>query len=276
MGYLSSLSITFDEPVNYFVDVLSYHYLLHTDQYTHEQALRILNGDTSKLIEPINTLVDKLLQSSPDPHVILFFDNGSCIQNKVVYPMYKANRQKSQLQTTVQRYTFCMLKEHFANANNVTVLDTSDFESDIVPYMCHVEDWFDCKHVLNIIISRDKDFLQMLEYNNWLQHTGSALYDKDTALAYVNKRYKKGLSAGYLPVLLAIAGDNSDNIPGVPRYGVTRAYKYIVEYGLPQKLTYGSIKGPLSVHEPIIIRNYRLISFEEQYKRCKKMKGGIL
>lgn len=78
-----------------------------------------------------------------------------------------------------------------------------------------------------IAVSSDKDWCQMLaDGARWLTPDGG--FEERTAQS-VWDRY--GVGPSLWPDFVALAGDSSDGIPGVPRIGPVRAAKILSEYG---------------------------------------------
>jgi 5'-3' exonuclease len=146
--------------------------------------------------------------------------------------------------------------------------------------------------VLNVILSVDKDLLQTCRFKNTIQCITSFkpnqnkvkggfqiqfdIFDDSNAVCYLNRKLKRGiLTAEFVPMILAIAGDKADNICGLNKIGPVRASELIINYSIPSKIY--SLKNNI-MNMPQIIRenynliekNYKMISFEEQIKRIPK------
>lgn len=223
------------------------------------------------------------------PRFNIFYDNGNCGQNNAIYSGYKdRSRDRSrviledldmELFHTIKDYYYQKFEELFniPNFSNVTFL--KDYEADFIPWIMLKYNIWDCANpnTLNIILSLDKDLLQCCQFKNVVQvftlYINSKIkfnvYNDDTA---VNQLYEKALrgqlTAKYIPTILSLAGDKADKIPGIPKVGEASAYRLIINHNLPACLT-DSFQFPneLEEYKKLIIRNYKLISFDEQLKR---------
>lgn len=225
------------------------------------------------------------------PIFITFYDDGKCIQNRTLYKPYKADRgtyidkvlledAEKELFKQIKTYYYEELPNKFTIKNLSTILSIKDYETDFIPYIIISNGYIDSQSpdILNIILSTDKDLLQTCQFKNVLQCC--TLYSpkegklkfytltNDNAIEYIYKNFKPGLlTAKYIPLLLALSGDKADNIPGIKGIGEAKACKLITLYNLPAEIHSGVDFKDLSSDKDTIMRNYKLISFEEQIKR---------
>lgn len=237
-----------------------------------------------------------------DPFFVIFYDSGICVQNKLIMPSYKSGRNIENLLLEDQKQTdfFRAIKNYYYNKIVVdfTKEDLSvvhyikDYETDCVPHYCIKYDIYEAQStdVLNVILSVDKDLLQTCEYTNTIQcvtafkadkETGKfkinfQIYDKKNALSYIYKNFKPGiLTAKHIPMVLSLSGDISDEIPGISGIGPAKAIKLIENNNTPAKLndlTNSINNQPDIIKNNIstIIRNMKLIDFDEQIKRLPR------
>ena len=145
--------------------------------------------------------------------------------------------------------------------------------------------------VMNIILSLDKDLLQTTKFRGqFLQAVTTFkanklkgkydlvmnIYDDRNAISYLYDKFQPGiLTAKYIPMILSLAGDKSDDILGIPGIGYVKAIKLIEKNGIPWDIT--SLKRDLKTMPKIIqdnidriIQNYKIIDFDEQIKRLPR------
>jgi len=158
-----------------------------------------------------------------------------------------------------------------------------EYESDLIPYYCIKNGIFDSDQddVLNVILSIDKDLLQVCEFTNTIQCITSFvkdptnrrfnikfdIFDRDNAIQYINKKFKRGiLTAGYIPMILSLSGDKADNIPSISKapynpnnekVGGTRAIDMIINYSIPASVY--ELKWCLDKMPDIIKNNFEFI-----------------
>jgi 5'-3' exonuclease len=221
----------------------------------------------------------------------IFYDDGQCLQNKNLYNDYK-NRTSSfdsmlledheeQLFRQIREYYYSEVPNRFNISNLSKALYIKKYEADFIPYVVLKENILDSQNfnTLNVILSTDKDLLQCCQFKNVLQimtlysKKNSSIefnvYNDENAIEQIYKNFQRGiLTSKYIPMILAISGDKADKIPGVPNIGEAKAYKLIVNNNIPDFINESSsLPVQLEDYRYLIIRNYKLISFEEQIKR---------
>lgn len=239
---------------------------------------------------------DKLLAQFKqfNPKFITFYDSGECIQNKTIYKQYKGDRSRvidaivledteKELFKRIKNYYFEDFIPRFTISGLSSVVYMDQYESDMLPYFMIQNNLAGAgeQTTLNVILSTDKDLLQTCQFYNTIQC--STVYKKSigkmefhtlwdaNAISYIYKKFKRGiLTSKHIPLLLALAGDKADNISGIPRVGDATACKMIEAHSMDPVFTETSYLPPkYEKYRSMIIKNYKLISFEEQFKRIE-------
>ena len=246
-----------------------------------------------------------------DPFFVLAYDDGYCSQQKSIDPLYKSGRStleviivndhEVQLFRQIKKYYFEKIETMFTKKDLSKVFYLREYESDLIPYYCIRNGIFDSDQddVLNVILSVDKDLLQVCEYQNTIQCVTSFarnpttrrfniqfdIFDRDTAIQYINKKFKRGiLTAEFIPMILSIGGDKADNIPSLSKapynpnhekIGDARAIELIINYSIPSainELKYELNRMPdiIKNNFNFIEKNFKMTSFEEQLNRIPK------
>ena len=239
-----------------------------------------------------------------DPFFVISYDDGYCQQQKVIDSSYKSGRSTLnlimdndndiELFRQIKKYYYQKIEQMFTKKDLSKVYYLKEYEADLVPEYCIVNDMFDSAQadVLNVILSVDKDLLQVCKYKNTIQCVTSFqqnqnrnrggyqiqfdAYDNENAISYINKKFKRGiLTAEYIPMILAIGGDKADCIPGIRGIGPTKSIELIINYSIPSsaeqlKWKLNQMPDIIKNNFEMINRNYKLISFEEQLKRIPK------
>lgn len=141
-----------------------------------------------------------------------------------LYPDYKANRGPMPEEMAAQ---MPLLGESLA-ASGIPLLSEPGYEADDVMASTAVaaaEAGFD--HVL--IISKDKDMSQIVNEKIHLFHLEKGADGIDFGPEQVLEKY--GLPPEKIRDYLALMGDASDNVPGVPKVGPKTAITLLEEYG---------------------------------------------
>lgn len=161
----------------------------------------------------------KLLREHKPSYCVVAYDNAKPTLRKQLYPNYKGGRSRNEelaIQFPIARDASRALG--FAN------LEADGFEADdIAATLVRLAEISGDNIVL---ISPDKDWLQLLS-------PAVALFDpmKEKYISADDVYKKFGVYPNRLRDLLALAGDLSDNIPGVPGVGLKKAARLIKDYG---------------------------------------------
>src|SRR5580693_1013940 len=180
-------------------------------------------------------LVADLLDKPEVDHVAMILDAGEVTFRNKIYDKYKANRPPPPEDLIPQ---FPLIREA-ARAFNVTVCELGGYEADdlIATYArLAVEAGATCT-----IVSSDKDLMQLIR-------PGVEMMDpiKKTKIGPEAVMEKFGVTPDKVIEVQALAGDSTDNVPGVPGIGVKTAAQLIVEYGDLKQLLFRAteIKQP--------------------------------
>src|SRR5436190_330524 len=181
----------------------------------------------------------KLLREMPPDnrptHLAIVFDKSEYTFRNKLYADYKAHRAPAPDDLIPQ---FPLIREA-VRAFDLPCLEQVGFEADdlIATYVRQA-----CERgATATIVSSDKDLMQLVT-------DCVTMYDtmKDRRLGIPEVIEKFGVPPEKVVEVQALAGDSTDNVPGVPGIGVKTAAQLIIEYGdLEQRLfRAGEIKQP--------------------------------
>lgn len=169
-----------------------------------------------------NMLV-KLLTDMKAHYLAVVFDAGRHTFRNEIYPQYKANRRETPADLIPQ---FPLIREA-CRAFNVPLVEKEGVEADdiIATYAMREKD----RDI--IIVSSDKDLMQLVSDR-------VKLYDPIKSKIIDPKGVHEKFEVGPHQVIdvQALAGDSSDNIPGVPGIGIKTAASLIHEFGTLENL----------------------------------------
>ena len=181
----------------------------------------------------------KLLRDMPEDnrptHLAIIFDKSEVTFRNKLYPAYKAHRPPAPDDLIPQ---FPLIREA-VRAFDLPCLEQAGFEADdlIATYVRIASE----RGASATIVSSDKDLMQLVT-------DGVTMYDtmKDRRLGIAEVIEKFGVPPEKVVEVQALAGDSTDNVPGVPGIGVKTAAQLIVEYGDLETLLLraGEIKQP--------------------------------
>ena len=196
----------------------------------------------------------KLLDDLQATHVAVIFDSARKSFRNEMFPDYKANRPAPPDELIPQ---FPLVRDA-TRAFNVACIERPGFEADdlIATYARHAQaEGFDV-----MIVSSDKDMMQLVSDR-------VSMFDalKNRRIGPDEVKEKFGVGPEHVVDVQALAGDSTDNVPGVPGIGVKTAAQLIQDYGdLDSLLARASeIKQPK--------RRQSLIDFAEQARLSREL-----
>jgi DNA polymerase I len=181
----------------------------------------------------------KLLRDMPPDnrptHLAIIFDKSEITFRNQLYPDYKAHRPPAPDDLIPQ---FPLIREA-VRAFDLPCLEQIGYEADdlIATYVrlaCE-------RGAIATIVSSDKDLMQLVTDCVTMYDT---MKDRRIGIAEVIEKF--GVPPEKVVEVQALAGDSTDNVPGVPGIGVKTAAQLIVEYGDLETLLLraGEIKQP--------------------------------
>ena len=171
-------------------------------------------------VKGVTNMLRNLRKENPDSHYLSIFDAKGKNFRHDIYKDYKANRPPM---PDDLREQLSPLKE-ICNAMGMPVIEISGVEADDVIATLAVEG--SKKGIPMIISSLDKDLMQLVEdpLVKMMNTMNNQIYD----VAGVEKKF--GVYPKQIIDYLALVGDTSDNIPGVPKVGAKTAAKWLTEF----------------------------------------------
>ena len=193
------------------------------------------SGQPTGAIKGVTNMLMTLKKDSEGSPIIVVFDaKGKTFRNDI-YKDYKANRppMPDDLREQLQP-----LKE-IVRAIGFPLIEIDGVEADdVIATLVKIAKE---KKFKTVISSLDKDLMQLVEdpISTMMNTMTHQIFDEDKVLE------KFGVKPSQIRDMLALTGDTSDNIPGVPKVGQKTAAKWLNEYGNIDeiKLNADHIKG---------------------------------
>ncbi len=206
-------------------------------------------------------MIWKLVQDARDTsvgvtptHFAVIFDYSSKTFRNDIYPEYKANREAPPEDLRPQ---FSLIRKA-TRAFNLPCIEAQGYEADdLIATYARIAS----NEGANVtIISSDKDLMQLVDEN-------IDMYDtmKDRRVGPEEVMEKFGVVPQKMIDLQALAGDSTDNIPGVPGIGPKTAALLLNEYGDLETLLERA--GEIKQNK----RRENLIEFADQARLSKKL-----
>ena len=182
--------------------------------------LRSSDGRPTGAIYGVLNMLQKLIKSERPDYLSVVFDTPVKTFRHDIFPEYKANRQKTPEDLIAQIEPL-----HQAIINlGLPLIAVDGVEADDVIGTLAME--AEKKNIKTLIATGDKDMAQLVTDNIHLIDTM-----KDIRMGPREVLEKFGILPERFIDYLTLAGDTSDNIPGVEKVGPKTAIKWINEYG---------------------------------------------
>jgi DNA polymerase I len=181
----------------------------------------------------------KLLRDMPPDnrptHLAIVFDKSEVTFRNNIYADYKAHRPPAPDDLIPQ---FALIRDA-VRAFDLPCLEQAGFEADdlIATYARQAGE----RGATTTIVSSDKDLMQLVTDRVTMFDT---MKDRRIGIPEVIEKF--GVPPEKVVEVQALAGDSTDNVPGVPGIGIKTAAQLIVEYGDLESLLEraGEIKQP--------------------------------
>ena len=192
-------------------------------------------GAVSGFCNMLWKLIEDTKAGDKPSHLAVIFDAGRHSFRNEMYPEYKANRDEPPDDLTPQ----FPLTRDATRAFGVPAVEKSGFEADDL-IATYARLGAESGHEV-VIVSSDKDLMQLVR-------PGVSMFDpiKNKPIGEAEVREKFGVGPDKVVDVQALAGDSTDNVPGVPGIGVKTAAELITQYGDLDTLLQraGEIKQP--------------------------------
>ena len=196
----------------------------------------------------------KLMADLNPSHVVVIFDAGRVTFRNDIYADYKANRSDPPEELVPQ---FPLVRDA-AEAMSLPVLEMPGFEADdlIASFAKQAEQ----QNKPCLIVSSDKDLMQLVR--------GSVtMLDpmKNRPIGAPEVIEKFGVSPDKVVDVQSLAGDSTDNVPGVPGIGIKTAAELINQFGDLDSL----LSNAETIKQPK--RRENLITYAEQARISRQL-----
>lgn len=208
------------------VKVLPQLYLLDGSSYIYRafygiRDIATAGGIPTNAVYGFTRMVLGLQQEhSPDYLAVVFDRPREETFRREIYPDYKAHREAMPEDLAPQiPYIRKVLQ-----ALNIPALEAPGFEADDV--IATLARRYAAEGIQVTVVTGDKDLMQIVSDGICLLDT---MKDTRSGLQEVRKRF--GVPPELVPDVLGLAGDTSDNIPGVPGIGEKTAAELVRQFG---------------------------------------------
>ncbi|RVU36360.1 DNA polymerase I [Hwanghaeella grinnelliae] len=178
------------------------------------------DGTPTNAVMGFSSMILNLIEQTDADYVAVIFDAKRENFRNEIYPDYKGHRPDAPEELRPQ---FSLIRDA-TEAFNLPCLEMEGYEADdlIATYAKQAV----AKGSKVTIVSSDKDLMQLVQ-------DGIEMWDpmKNTAIHHDQVVEKFGVPPEKVVDVQALAGDSTDNVPGVPGIGIKTAAQLIVDYG---------------------------------------------
>jgi DNA polymerase I len=182
-------------------------------------------GFPTGAIYGVVNMLRKLLSEYEPEHIAVIFDDKGKTFREEMYAAYKANRKSMPEELVLQIDSI----HNIIRAMGLPILMVAGVEADDV--IGTLAKQASAKNIATLISTGDKDLAQLVDEHITLVNTMT-----DNLLNPAGVTEKFGIPPELIIDYLALVGDSSDNIPGVPQVGPKTAVKWLVTYGSLDKI----------------------------------------
>lgn len=233
----------------YLIDGSSYLYRA----YFAIKRLSSPSGFPTNALYGFTQMLLRLLQEHQPTHIAVVFDVSRVTFRTELYPAYKANRSEMPEDLRVQIAPIRRMIEAF----RIPVIDREGYEADdIIGTLAR--EWERTGGDV-VVVTGDKDLMQIVSKQTTLLDT---MKNTRSGIPQVLERF--GVPPEQVIDILGLAGDSSDNIPGVPGIGEKTAIKLIQQFGSLDALLEQADQVPGKTGE-------RLREFAEQARLSRQL-----
>ena len=189
------------------------------------QRLSTSKGFPTNAIFGFTRLLRKLMEKEKPRYLGIVFDPKGPTTRHKVFKDYKAHRKPMPEDLVAQ---IPVIKK-IVKAFNIPFFEYESYEADdVLGSLVHQAS---SQNILSVIVTNDKDMLQLIDKSTIVYNPVKEIYLDERSV----KEYF-GVSPSQVTDVLALWGDPTDNIPGVPGIGEKTSKALINQFGSLEKL----------------------------------------
>ncbi len=241
------------------------HYYLYRSFFAI-RGLTNSRGEATNAIFGFSKALRKMLADTQPDRAAVIWDSGLPERRTTLQPEYKKNRDEMPAEMRPQEV---WLQRHVPRFGPASVMSPNTEADDIFAAYARAARADDAEVV---IATNDKDIMQLVSDSVRIYSTAkTSARDGGFALLgphEVSERW--GVAPSRIGDVLALTGDASDNIPGVPGVGEKTAARLVREFGSIGDLIAGidrvepvSLREKLVLHAGRIMDNLRMVALDD-------------
>ena len=197
--------------------------------YALPDTITTSSGITINAVLGFTNMLVKLIEDENPDSIICAFDSKAPTFRHEIFNDYKIHRKKM----PGELFSQLPLIKEVLEAFNISCIDREGFEADDI--LATIASRSGQKFKRTLILTGDKDIMQLVSDN--VRVLGIKRGVADTILFDEKKvKEKFGVEPKKIKDLLALMGDSSDNIPGIPGIGPKTALSLVKKFGTLEEI----------------------------------------
>jgi len=188
--------------------------------YAIKSGLSAPDGLPTNAVYGFTTMLQKIMREKKPDYLAVAFDTAAPTFRHEAFADYKANRKPMPDELVVQ----LDLIRSVLDAYRIPVFAVDGYEADDV--LGTLAKAAARRGLTAVIVTRDKDALQLLDERVWVWDNKS-----DSYITLETLRSDMDIAPDQVIEMMALSGDATDNVPGVPGIGPKTALSLIQRYG---------------------------------------------
>jgi DNA polymerase-1 len=231
--------------------------------YSYIRApLRNSKGENTSAVFGFLTFLNRILEQEKPDHIAVVFDTAAPTFRHKAYKQYKANRQEMPEDMIPQ---LGLIKD-VVKAYRIPLLELDGYEADDI--IGTLAKRAEKEKVDTFLVTPDKDFMQLISDRVKMYRPGR-FGDEAEIVGFEGVKEKFGVTPDRVVDVLALIGDKSDNVPGVPGVGEKTAIPLVQEFGTLEKILANVAKIPqkglrdkISANKELALLSKMLVTIE--------------
>ncbi len=227
-----------------------------------KNPLMTKQGENTSAIFGFISTIFRIIKEKDPTYIIIAKDLPSPTFRHRMYPEYKSQRK---VMPDELRQQFPIIQE-FLDLMKIPSFSKENYEADDVMASIAIE----CQkeNIKSYLVTKDKDLMQIINSNIVLYEPGTQKQpEKETGSLEVKEKFD--VEAKQIRDFLALMGDASDNIPGVPKIGTKTAAKILNTYSNIEEvyakiniISPTSLQSRLVQHKDLAMLSLKLVTLE--------------
>lgn len=232
--------------------------IAYRSYYAYIRApLRNSKGENTSAVYGFVSFLNKILEQEKPDHIAVAFDTAAPTFRHKAYKAYKATRQEIPEDLIPQ----LGLIKSIVKAYNIPILELDGYEADDI--IGTLAKRAEQEQVETFLVTSDKDYMQLVSDRVKMYRPGKQGNEAEI-IGPEGVKEKLGVPPDRVVDVLALVGDSSDNVPGVPGVGEKTAIPLVQQFGALEKILANVDKIPQKGVREKIAANKELALLSKQ------------